>query len=207
MWDRTWPNEDEREKWLNKIANLVPLTRKKNSAAQNYDFDKKKSTYFTGKNGTTTYPLTTQVLNEQEWTPEVVERRQKDLIAKFKEHWELYYVDDKPVPSNQLGENTLFYIKNKRGAYAVGYPKNSAFIVKKESKISDEIVAKFAERYENAFNLRNQLSEKEIIKNGIFQDDYEFSSISLAASVVLGRNARGPKEWVDSNNVAFDERE
>jgi len=206
MWDKTWPNDEEREQWLNRIANLVPLTRKKNSAAQNYEFEKKKATYFTGKNGTTTYPLTTQVLNEQEWTPEVVERRQNDLIAKFKEHWELDYVDVKPVSSSQLGENTLFYIKNKRGASAVGYPRNAAFIVKKESKISDEIVTKFEERYENAFNLRKQLVEKEIIKERIFQADYEFGSISLAASVVLGRNARGQKEWVDSNNVAFDER-
>jgi hypothetical protein len=46
MWDITWPNEDEREQWLNKIANLVPLTRKKNSAAQNYEFDKKEVNIF-----------------------------------------------------------------------------------------------------------------------------------------------------------------
>ncbi len=34
-----------------RLANLVPLTQKRNSKAQNYDFDKKKSAYFGGKHG------------------------------------------------------------------------------------------------------------------------------------------------------------
>ena len=42
-------DESIRNKWVHKIANLVPLTRPKNSAAQNYDFDQKKKIYFTGK--------------------------------------------------------------------------------------------------------------------------------------------------------------
>ncbi len=91
-WDKLWTDLSEREIWLNKIANLVPLTRKKNSEAQNYDFDKKKDIYFKGKNGTTTYPLTTQVLNEQTWSPDVVAERQKKLIDKFKECWDLTYI-------------------------------------------------------------------------------------------------------------------
>lgn len=36
---------------------------------------------------------------------------------------------------------------------------------------------------------------------------YEFDSISLAASLILGRNARGQKEWVDINGFPFDENE
>lgn len=60
-----WLDAAVRGQWLNRIANLVPLTRKKNSGAQNFDFDKKKEIYFKGKNGTTTYPLATQVLSEK----------------------------------------------------------------------------------------------------------------------------------------------
>ena len=89
QWEKTWPDVGEREYWLNRIANLVPLTRRHNSAAQNFDFDKKKTTYFAGRNGTTSYPLTTQVINQKEWTPSIVEKRQKELIDVFKNKWDL----------------------------------------------------------------------------------------------------------------------
>lgn len=48
-WSLIWQDITQREYWLNKIANLVPLTRKKNSAAQNYDFKEKKKNIFPGK--------------------------------------------------------------------------------------------------------------------------------------------------------------
>ncbi len=88
-WDTKWPDEEKRKFWLHKIANLVPLTKYHNSEAQNYDFDKKKECYFKSKKGVSSYPLTTQVLNEKEWTPEVVEKRQKKLLDIFYNKWEL----------------------------------------------------------------------------------------------------------------------
>ncbi len=88
-WEKVWIDTKTREKYLHCIGNLVPLTRYHNSAAQNYEFDKKKSIYFTNKNGTTSYSLTTQVINEKVWTPEVVKSRQEKLIDMFKTKWEL----------------------------------------------------------------------------------------------------------------------
>ena len=88
-WEKVWHDEKKRAFWLNRIANLVPLTRCKNSEAQNYDFAKKKIKYFTGKKGTSSFPLTTQVMNESNWTPETVEKRQKELIKILMEKWEL----------------------------------------------------------------------------------------------------------------------
>jgi uncharacterized protein with ParB-like and HNH nuclease domain len=88
-WDSWWPDEDKRLLWLNKIANLVPLTRRTNSAAQNYDFDRKKKEYFQSKRGTTSYSLTTQVLATPTWTEAVVTQRQTDLIQVFKGNWML----------------------------------------------------------------------------------------------------------------------
>lgn len=64
-WPELWPDEQERMYWLNRIANLVPLTRQRNSAAQNYGFTTKKEKYFQSKGGTSSYVLTTQVINEQ----------------------------------------------------------------------------------------------------------------------------------------------
>ena len=62
-WQTLWPDEALRKRWVHRLANLVPLTQKRNSQAQNYDFDKKKSAYFGGKHGVSSYVLTTQVLN------------------------------------------------------------------------------------------------------------------------------------------------
>lgn len=205
-WEGWWPNIEERETWINRIANLVPLTRKKNSEAQNFDFSKKKDIYFRGKNGTTTYPLTTQVISESTWTPSIVGNRQMELLKKFKECWELDYVDDIDKKTT-LDDETLFYIKNKRGANSTGYVGENGFVVKAGSKISDNTVEKFEVNYPNAYRLREQLCSDGTILNGVFQNDYEFDSISLAASLILGRNARGQKEWVDINGFPFDENE
>ena len=89
QWIQWWQDEEERNMWVHKIANLVPLSRQKNSAAQNYEFDKKKKEYFTGRNGTSSYALTTQVLNTPEWTPETLKKRQKDLLNVFVKNWGL----------------------------------------------------------------------------------------------------------------------
>ena len=88
-WQTLWPDEALRKRWVHRLANLVPLTQKRNSQAQNYDFDKKKSVYFGGKHGVSSYVLTTQVLNASSWTPAVVEQRQSDLIDVLATRWDL----------------------------------------------------------------------------------------------------------------------
>ena len=87
-WITLFPNEEERKQWTHKLANLVLLSRRKNSQAQNYEFERKKSEYFQ-KKGVTTFALTTQVVNEVEWTPNVLERRQLTLIDTLKNEWRL----------------------------------------------------------------------------------------------------------------------
>ena len=88
-WAVLWPDEQEREKWVHRIANIVPLNRRRNSQAQNYDFDKKKSVYFTGKKGVSSYVLTTQVLSIRKWTPEHLANRQAELLEVLQKNWRL----------------------------------------------------------------------------------------------------------------------
>lgn len=88
-WAQTWPDPRVRDEWVHRIANLVPLTQKRNSQAQNYDFDKKKSAYFGGKQGVSSYVLTTQVLNTPEWTPDIAKRRQENLLDVLADKWDL----------------------------------------------------------------------------------------------------------------------
>ena len=90
LWAQLWPDESKREYWTHRIANLVPLARRINSTAQNYDFDEKKEKYFmNSRTGTTSYNLTTQVLSIPVWSEDVVIERQKYLIDIFKEKWDL----------------------------------------------------------------------------------------------------------------------
>ena len=88
-WQALWPDETLRKRWVHRLANLVPLTQKRNSKAQNYDFDTKKSAYFGGKHGVSSYVLTTQVLNSASWTPAIVSQRQLDLIDVLANRWDL----------------------------------------------------------------------------------------------------------------------
>jgi hypothetical protein len=78
----------QREFWTHRLANLVLLSRNKNAQAKNYDFAIKKARYFTSKS-VSNFPLTTQVLATESWTPEVLDQRQRDLIDILSEAWDL----------------------------------------------------------------------------------------------------------------------
>lgn len=88
-WETWWPDKEQREQWVHRLANLVPLNRKTNSAAQNYEFLRKRDTYFRNNNGVSTHALTTMVLNSDDWKPETVRARQNELIAKAAIGWDL----------------------------------------------------------------------------------------------------------------------
>ncbi|NKI35131.1 DUF262 domain-containing protein [Wenzhouxiangella sp. XN79A] len=90
-WKRSWMPA-QRELWVNRLGNLLLLSRAKNAQASNYDFDEKKKRYFTTGKGVSSYAISTQVLNEEEWTPEVVERRQHKLLDEFNTGWQLEVV-------------------------------------------------------------------------------------------------------------------
>ena len=88
QWTNWFLDEEDRNHWTHRLANLVLLSRRKNSRASNYEFEKKKREYFQ-RRGTTTFALTTQVVDQTEWTPEILERRQQELIGAFKKEWQL----------------------------------------------------------------------------------------------------------------------
>jgi hypothetical protein len=81
------------EPYVHKLGNLVLLTRKENSQSKNFDFQKKKNSYFRSRNGVTNFALTTQVIQEKEWTIEVLERRQVMLIGLLMDEWKLNEFD------------------------------------------------------------------------------------------------------------------
>lgn len=87
-WCEWFPSQELRDKWVHRLGNLLLLNHKKNSSANNYDFERKKRAYFT-KGGVSPFPLTTQAVHEKEWTLEVVARRQKQLVERLKQLWRI----------------------------------------------------------------------------------------------------------------------
>jgi hypothetical protein len=92
-WKVDWPDDDHR-KLVSKIGNLVLLSKRKNSRAQNFDFETKKAAYFAAKDGNAgevaTFPLVTRVLNTgNSWTPDTVRRNQEAYISELKRVWDL----------------------------------------------------------------------------------------------------------------------
>lgn len=85
----TWfPDSDKRLELVHTLGNLALLTRKKNASASNWEFDRKKTSYFS-KDGVSPFPITTQVLKHSDWTPDVVVARQRELCGKLESHWRL----------------------------------------------------------------------------------------------------------------------
>ncbi|QDV69137.1 hypothetical protein Poly24_28510 [Rosistilla carotiformis] len=89
QWAEWWPDERMRRFWVHRLANLAPLNRRRNSKASNYDFEKKKSAYFKGKDSVTSFIMTTQVLSHDNWDEAVVKHRQADLLGLLAVRWEL----------------------------------------------------------------------------------------------------------------------
>jgi hypothetical protein len=111
QWCEWFTSDALRNKWVHRLGNLLLLTHSKNSNASNFDFERKKAAYFI-KGGISPFPLTTQVLVENEWSPEVVERRQKTNLEFLHGFWRLecdfdQFWEDATGPEPEPDEETV----------------------------------------------------------------------------------------------------
>ncbi|MFB5762584.1 DUF262 domain-containing protein [Paenibacillus medicaginis] len=73
-------SEADRRYWTNRLANLVLISQKKNSALSNQDFEKKKTIYL--KNRIDAFRANKIFIEQNStWTPQVLRRRQDDLTV------------------------------------------------------------------------------------------------------------------------------
>jgi len=70
--------KEQRDEWTNKLGNLVLLSGRKNSRAQNYDFKRKKEVYF--KPRCTPFRITQELEKVDIWNMENLASRHKRLI-------------------------------------------------------------------------------------------------------------------------------
>ncbi len=101
-----------------------------------------------------------------------------------------------------------FTIKAARGADARGVPTTGGFVVLKDSKIAMITAPSCPQHYKKT---REKLMQEGILKEDndslIFAEDFEFSSPSTAASIVLGRSANGLLEWKLKDGTTLKEFE
>lgn len=203
--DSTWlqwmPSAQDRALWVHRLGNLALLNRKKNSAANNYDFDRKKVAYFS-KGGTCAFPLTTQVLQKADWTIPVLEARQLALLELAEKHWHL---GGRVAPLRAMasaahtasGESPTFSLGGlNHQLQATGRAVDGQFLVHAGSRARAGWVGA-----EGGYQALHQ----DMIDNGTlapvvgdtreFLRDALFSSPSAAAAVVWGRAANGRQSW------------
>ncbi|MFD2552530.1 GIY-YIG nuclease family protein [Bizionia sediminis] len=98
--------------------------------------------------------------------------------------------------ANKTKKSNTFYINAARGANGFGIPSSKGFIVFKNSEVATSTTESMQKSLKN---IRERLIEnKTIIKSEkglVFDRDYEFSSPSTAAAILMGRNANGLREW------------
>jgi hypothetical protein len=204
QWLVWWPNPKDRLLWVHRLGNLALLTRKKNSAANNYDFDRKKDAYFT-RGGVSPFALTTQVIRHQQWTPDVLEQRQAELLSALESHWRL---DGRKNPQTiaverlaiqaASGDATLFELESvKHHVRASAREVGDQFIVLAGSKARPN----WTGHYHAYQALRQELVDTGALNvsdddNLEFARDIPFSSPSAASAVVLGRPDNGRTSWV-----------
>jgi len=89
--EKYWTERFEEKDIINhvhKLGNLVLLSGRKNSQAQNYSFDRKKEIYLK-KNESTSFDLTKKVCDTIEWDKNEISNRQQEMIKLARSIWEI----------------------------------------------------------------------------------------------------------------------
>lgn len=203
-WKKWVPEMEEHQYWVHRLGNLALLSRNKNSAASNYEFEKKKSAYFT-KKGVCAFAMTTQVLQVQAWTVEVMQQRQQHLMELLEKLWRLgnrrdhqQAVQQQLTQQESVEAEGLFELIKLGGALsAYGQELGNGFKVFAGSKARNTWIGK-PNSYQHLFDklvasgVLVASSDSEYLR---FSTDYVFKSPSAASAVIVGRPDNGRDSW------------
>ncbi len=201
-WIAWIPGDQVREQWIHRLGNLALLSRKKNSSASNWDFDRKKNTYFK-KGGVSSFALTTQVLSHVQWTTSVLEQRQQELLSLLEHQWRLLDRTtmanvEFPTASASSAAPVVFELESaKHQITASAHEVDGRFFVLAGSGAKST----WSGQEHSYSGVRQDLIYAGKLlpqDNGsyAFSEDVEFSSPSAASAVILGRTDNGRQSWV-----------
>lgn len=112
-------------------------------------------------------------------------------------------VGSKPTRRIQRSSAETIFICRGSGADAKAKLTDKGFVVLRGSKVSPKIVPSMKQYARTMFDLRKELERSGVIANGIFKQQYVFTSPSAAASLVQGRNSNGNHDWRTADGVKF----
>lgn len=201
----TWvPDPLKHQHWVHRLGNLTLLSRKKNSAASNYEFEKKKNAYFT-KGGVSSFALTTEVLKHNDWTEAVMQQRQEKMLKALETHWCLQDRKSKAevaaakVAETELasGEAVFELESSKHGLSATARETGTAFTVfaGSQAKVSWSGLPHAYKNLRENLVAEGALRLSEDGSNLTFTKDVDFGSPSAASATVLGRTDNGRNSW------------
>jgi uncharacterized protein with ParB-like and HNH nuclease domain len=79
-------SEEERKKWVNKLGNLLLMSRKKNSSLSNLNFSDKKRRYFATK--IELFPHSIYIINNYTyWNPTTLKENHSNMVNQLKKHY------------------------------------------------------------------------------------------------------------------------
>ena len=112
-------------------------------------------------------------------------------------------VGSKPARRIQRSSAETIFICRGSGADAKAKLTDKGFVVLRGSKVSLKIAPSMKQYACTMFDLRKELERSGVIANGIFKQQYVFTSPSAAASLVQGRNSNGNHDWRTADGVKF----
>lgn len=110
------------------------------------------------------------------------------------------------TPAPTKAEHTKDYLYLNVGEVsAKGFVSSSGFTVLKGSKTSQNVAPQFEDKLKRYGDIRKKLEEKGIVENHLFVNDYEFTSPTQAASVILGYCVSGNAAWKNKKGINLKE--
>ncbi|MDC8770937.1 DUF4357 domain-containing protein [Roseateles albus] len=204
QWLNWVPDTQIHQRWVHRLGNLTLLSRKKNSSASNHEFEKKKTAYFT-KGGISSFALTTQVLQHNTWTEEVMQQRQDEMMKALDAHLRLQDRRSKVDLTNamladfgSMGVEAVFELESaKHGLSAIARENGKAFTVQAGSQAKRD----WRGQPHSYLQLRDSLLSEGALKASddgsflVFTKDVDFKSPSAASATVLARTDNGRNTW------------
>ena len=103
------------------------------------------------------------------------------------------------VDKNDKEDKTL-HLTNNGVEYAKGMLTDEGFVVLKGSKVKEGVFKSLSPSLNGFFT--KERSSADLVDN-VYINDHLFSSPSMAAIAILGRNANGYTEWKNKDNVSL----
>ena len=182
---------------INRIGNLTLVSKVDNSAMGNASFEKKKHVL----EDTLHITMNKEIYNKSKWTIQEIDERTDKIINQFLQLYpycssEKDYIDNKKDIIIHIERENLY-------AIAILKDKNEVEVLQ-----GSEIRYETLPTKEKCRLLRKQLMDEEIIINEegkwIFDENYTFPNVSVAANIILGGNNNGWTIWLNESGEKIE---